>query len=305
MSVDLNAIFKNKAINGWPLFALIAIPISILVILEMINLDMSTGPAVSEMIGYSVRLAIPFIYIVVATSSLQILYPSVFSRWLLRNRKYVGLCFAVAMAWQGLYIFIISTFFREYYFENIYVLRDELEGTVGYIFLTFMILTSFQITRKKITQKQWKLIQQGGIYILWAYPFSVYWWNLYYYESPPLLHDYVFYWTGFIAFGLRIAAWGKQRLQAAEKANELSASAFSKTLGTVFLALGISASATGSYWQDPASVFLTSQQWSANLAVWFPFWPFEPFLPLATIGLGTLLLTSTRPHPRLTPMTSS
>ncbi|MFT4614079.1 MAG: DMSO/TMAO reductase YedYZ heme-binding membrane subunit [Bacteroidia bacterium] len=305
MSVALDSMFKNRAINGWPLFALIAIPISILVILEMMSLDMYTASAVSEMIGYSVRLAIPFIYIVVAASSLQTLYPSVFSRWLLRNRKYVGLCFAVAMAWQGLYIFIISTFFREYYFEKIYVLRDEIEGTVGYIFLSLMVLTSFQVTRKKITQKQWKLIQQGGIYILWAYPFSVYWWNLYYYEGPPLLHDYIFYWAGFIAFALRIAAWGKKRLRAAEKADERSASALSKTLGSMFVALGLFASATGSYWQDPASVFLTSQQWSADLAVWFPFWPFEPFLPLATIGLGALLLTWTRPHPGVVPITFS
>jgi DMSO/TMAO reductase YedYZ heme-binding membrane subunit len=305
MSVDLNAIFKSKAINGWPLFALIAIPISILVILEMMSLDMSTAPAVSEMIGYSVRLAIPFIYIVVAASSLQILYPSIFSKWLLRNRKYVGLCFAVAMAWQGLFIFIISTFFREYYFESIYVLRDEIEGSVGYIFLTGMILTSFQVTRKKITQKQWKLIQQGGMYVLWAYPFSVYWWNLYYYEGPPEMHDYILYWAGFIAFTLRIAAWGKKRIQAAEKSDETGASLMSKILGGAFVALGLVASATGSHWQDPASVFLTLPRWSADLAVWFPFWPFEPFLPLAIIGFGTLLFTLSRPHPQLIPVTSS
>ncbi|MFT5710344.1 MAG: DMSO/TMAO reductase YedYZ heme-binding membrane subunit [Halioglobus sp.] len=304
MGVNLNAIFRSKAINGWPLFALISVPISILVIVEMMSLDMSTGPAISEMIGYSVRLAIPFIYIVVAASSLQILYPSVFSKWLLRNRKYVGLCFAVAMAWQGLYIFIISTFFREYYFENIYVLRDEIEGSVGYIFLACMILTSFQVTRKKITQKQWKLIQQGGIYILWAYPFSVYWWNLYYYEGPPMLHDYIYYWAGFIAFALRIAAWGKQRLQAAEKADARSASVTVKTLGSTFVAVGLFASATGSHWQDSASTFLTSPQWSADLEVWFPFWPFEPFLPLAIIGFGTLLLTSPRSHPKGMPITS-
>lgn len=305
MSVDLNAIFRHKAINGWPLFTFIAVPISILVILEMMSLDMSTAPAVSEMIGYSVRLAIPFIYIVVAASALQVLYPSVFSKWLLRNRKYFGLCFAAAMAWQGLYIFIVSTFFRDYYFESIYVLRDELEGTVGYIFLSFMILTSFQVTRKKITQKQWKLIQQGGIYILWAYPFSVYWWNLYYYEAPPQLHDYIFYWAGFIAFALRIAAWGKKRLQAAEKADERSASVMLKALGSIFVALGLFGSATGSHWQDQASVFLSSPQWSTDLGVWFPFWPFEPFLPLAIIGLGTLLFTWTSPQTEVVPVTSS
>jgi len=38
-------------------------------------------------------------------------------------------------------------------------------------------------------------------------------------------------------------------------------------------------------------VVLLAPAWSANLELWLPFWPFEPFLPLFIIGLGTLLLT--------------
>ena len=293
MSMDFNLVLRNKAINGWPLFAIISLPISLFVILEMMAVDISTGAGISEMIGYSVRWAIPFIYIVVAASSLQVLFPSAFTKWLLRNRKYVGLCFAAAMAWQGLFIFIVSTFFREYYFENIYLLRDELEGTVGYIFLSFMILTSFQVARKRITQKQWKLIQQGGIYVLWAYPFSVYWWNLFYYEAPDLI-DYMFYWSGFLAFAVRIAAFGKKRLQATKSANEEGSSTLLKTIGGAMIVAGLVASATGLHWQNAVSSFLTSPQWSANLELWFPFWPFEPFIPLAIMGLGTVLFTNTQ-----------
>ena len=39
------------------------------------------------------------------------------------------------------------------------------------------------------------------------------------------------------------------------------------------------------------SGFLLAPAWSANLELWLPFWPFEPFLPLFIIGLGTLLFT--------------
>jgi hypothetical protein len=39
------------------------------------------------------------------------------------------------------------------------------------------------------------------------------------------------------------------------------------------------------------SGFLLTPAWSANLELWLPFWPLEPFLPLFIIGLGTLLLT--------------
>ncbi|MCS5650892.1 MAG: hypothetical protein NZ820_16355, partial [Dehalococcoidia bacterium] len=116
MSIDLKAILKNKAINKWRLFWLVSIPMSIVMVIAMMGADMSTGPGVSTMIQFSVRWAVPFIFLVVAISSVQILFPGPFPMWLLRNRKYIGMCFAVAMAWQGLFIFIMSNFFREYYF---------------------------------------------------------------------------------------------------------------------------------------------------------------------------------------------
>jgi DMSO/TMAO reductase YedYZ heme-binding membrane subunit len=216
MSIDLKAVLKSKAINGWRLFWLFSVPISLAIVIEMLGTDISTGPGVSTMIGYSVRFAVPFIFLVVAASSVQILFPGPFPMWWLRNRKYLGLCFAVAMAWQGTFILIMSVFFRDYYFEDIYLLRDELEGSIGYIFLPAMVVTSFHFGRKHLSSTQWKLLHRSAIYFLFAYPFSVYWWNLSYYENPQPI-DYVFYWSGFLAFTARIAAWGKKRRQAAKK----------------------------------------------------------------------------------------
>jgi DMSO/TMAO reductase YedYZ heme-binding membrane subunit len=276
------------------LFWLISVPICIVMIVASMGADLSTGPGVSEMISFSVRWAVPFIFLVIAISSLQILFPGPIPMWLLRNRKYIGMCFAVAMAWQGLFIFIMSTFFREYYFEDVYLLRDELEGSIGYIFLPAMVLTSFQFVRKHLSAKQWKLIHKTGLYFLFAYPFSVYWWNLYYYENPQLI-DYVFYWGGFLAFTLRIAAWGKKRLQATKKnAPEISAPPAFRILGGAIIAFGVFVAAFGLHWQEPVSTFLTTPKWSANLELWLPYWPFEPYLSLFIIGLGTTLVTKIR-----------
>ena len=293
MSVDIKALLKHKALNNWGLFCLVSIPISIVIYLEMLSADLSTGAGVSEMIAYSVRWAVPFIYLVVAASSARILFPGPFSNWWLRNRKYIGLCFAVAMAWQGLFIFIMSTVFRDYYIADVYYFRDELEGSIGYIFLTAMVLTSFQFARKRLDLKQWKLIQKGGIYFLWAYPFSVYWWNLYYYENPEAI-DYIFYWGGFIAFVMRIAAWGKKRKQASNPDDYTPL--LPLLLGWSLVAFGVSLSATGLYWQKAATTFLTIPALSSELEIWLPFWPLEPFISLFIIGFGVMLVTqSVRP----------
>ncbi len=294
MSIDLKAVLKNKAVNEWRLFWLISVPMSLVIVIEMLGADISTGPGVSTMIGYSVRFAVPFIFLVVAASSVQILFPGPFPMWWLRNRKYLGLCFAVAMAWQGTFILIMSVFFREYYFEEIYLLRDELEGSIGYIFLPAMVVTSFHFGRKYLSSTQWKLLHKSGIYFLFAYPFSVYWWNLSYYENPQPI-DYVFYWSGFLAFTARIAAWGKKRQQARKRNTPESSTPLAfKVLGGAIIAFGLFVSATGLHWQKPVTAFLTAPKWSADLVLWLPYWPFEPYLSLFIIGLGAMLFTKSR-----------
>ncbi|KZX58282.1 hypothetical protein A3709_02125 [Halioglobus sp. HI00S01] len=286
-------ILESKWINGWRLFALIAFPLTAVVILELTQTDVSGGAGVSEMIGFSVRLAVPFIFLAMAASAFQVLFPGPFGRWWLRNRRYIGLCFAVGMAWQGLFIFILSTVFRDYYLSEVYYFRDELEGTFGYLFLAGMIATSFQITRKRLSRGQWKFIHTGGTYVLWGYAFSVYWWNMYYYPDPQTL-DAVYYWAGFSAFALRIAAWGKIRL----KTSDAASSALARTAGWLLILGGLVMAATGRAWQDAVTTAFTTPAWSAQLELWLPFWPLEPYLSLLLMGLGTAILTHKAAQPR-------
>jgi DMSO/TMAO reductase YedYZ heme-binding membrane subunit len=290
MLTNLETRLRHKAINGWPLFLLFSIPISVAVLIKMLATDLSVGEGISSMIGYSVRFAIPFIFLAIGASSAYTLFPNLFTAWLARNRRYIGLCFAIAMFWQAVFIFTMTTFFRDFYFADVYYFRDELEGSVGYVFLTGMVITSFAFTRKKLSSQQWKYIQKGGVYFLWAYAFSVYWWNLYYYPNPETI-DSIFYWMGFTAFSLRIAAWGKKRNR---QNNKNSTPIALKAIGTAVVGFGLVASATGLLWQKSVTEFMTSAAWSAELELWLPFWPLEPFLPLLIIALGTWFYTHAR-----------
>ena len=215
MSDNLNELLKSKFINGWSLYWLVCVPMSLVIGSTMLRTDLSDGAAVSTMIELSVYCAVPLLYLAFAASSLQALFPSSFSRWLLHNRKIIGLCFATAMTWQLLFILWMVTVYTEYFMENVYVFSDEVEGVVGYVFVIAMVLTSFKFGRSRLSPKQWKLLHTYGIYWLWAYAWSVYWWQLFYYPDPIPI-DYVYYWAGFAAWGLRMGAWTRKRwLQAA------------------------------------------------------------------------------------------
>ena len=278
--------FKNRWINKWNLFFLISIPISAFMLIPLLSFDSITGEEISEMISFSVRWAVPFIYLVIAISSLQILFPNTFTRWLMVNRKYIGLIFAVAMAWQGLFIFIMSYFYHDYYFSEVYYFRDEIEGSIGYIFLMAMVLTSFKFGSKMVSPSQWRIIHKTGVYFLWAYPFSVYWWSISYYGNPPMI-DYIFYWLGFLAFLLRIIAWAKVKIQKEPNQNPNN-----RILGSSLIVLGLSMSILSLYWQAFLSNALTYFSWSSSFELWLPFWPFEPFLSLMIIALGVMIYTN-------------
>ncbi len=294
MSIELREILKYKAINEWGLFWLITGPISIVMLIAMMGAELHSGPAVSSMIQLSVRCAVPLLFVVFAASSIQILFPGTFGLWVSRNRKYLGLCFAAAMAWQGLFILWLVTFYRDYYVNEVYVLRDAIEGVVGYLFLAAMTVTSFMPVRKHMKSRNWKLLHKSAIYFLWAYAFSVYWWNLFYYGNPVLL-DYIYYWGGFLAWGLRASAWSKKRRKQAEKKAPLSdGQPVFTILGYAFIVLGLVAASFGASWQQPAEQYLTGHAFTRWPELYLPYWPFEPFLALFIIGLGAWIVVNSR-----------
>ena len=285
MPSNISDLLKRKPLNAWGLFWLITAPISVMMIIAMSIKDMSTAESVSSMIQLSVRSAVPWLYIAFAASSIMTLTPGHPSRWLLRNRKYFGLCFAATIAWQGLFILWLVIGHTDYYVTEVYVLRDVIEGIGGYLFLLAMTVTSFPSGRRLLKPKQWRMLHFSGIYFLWAYAFSTYWWSLFYYSNPVPL-DYLFYWAGFAAWVLRAAAWTKKRSKSSTWAVP---NLIAKVVGGLMIGGGLAAASMGSVWQAAAEAYLYGYALTQIPELYLPYWPFEPFLSLAVVLAGMML----------------
>ncbi|MBT5209560.1 MAG: hypothetical protein HOL99_09595, partial [Halieaceae bacterium] len=71
---------KSPLINGWPLFWWLAlVPAGFMVRASLLT-DLSSPDGISAMIQYSVRWAVPLIFLITATSAVARLFPSTVTR---------------------------------------------------------------------------------------------------------------------------------------------------------------------------------------------------------------------------------
>ena len=206
------SMMRHKAVNGWTLFSIVVVPMCLAALLAMTAVDLSSSLGVSSMIQFSVRLAVPWLFIAFCASSLVVIFPGEFSRWVLRNRRMFGLCFATGMAWQLFFIVWLVVGHFDYYMEEAYDYLSLLEQVPGYVLLIAMTITSFRFGRSQLSPKQWKILHTGGIYFIWFVVWTTYWFELFYYDDIQFI-DYLYYWAGFTAWALRMAAWTSKRMR--------------------------------------------------------------------------------------------
>jgi hypothetical protein len=173
------------------------------------NLSGPTG--VSEMIQMTVRCSVPLLYLAFAASAMKVLFPGKLTRWLLRNRRSIGLSYAAAMAWQLFFILWMWTGHWDYYTEEVYSLEDILFQVTGYLFIFAMTMTSFFPIRRRMNPLFWRVLHKTGIYFLWFTVADTYYYELTYYNDRQVI-DYIFATAGLLVYLMRVAAWGRVRL---------------------------------------------------------------------------------------------
>ena len=294
MKSTKQSLLSHRYINGWSLFGLIALSISVSVAIPLAQIDTTNPAHISGMIALSVRLAVPWLFVAFAASSLVILFPNKLSKWILRNRRMFGLCFATGMAWQLLFILWFVIGFFGYYMEEAYSYYDLSEQIPGYVILFAMTFTSFKFGRSMISGRAWRILHKGGIYFIWAVVWSTYWFELYYYDDIQPV-DYAYYWMGMAAWGVRIAAWSKKRRSSQKR----KAAAALDTSDQQFLPLALKRIVVGTLAGLGVFMIAYGNSWApmtlgllANIT--FGGWVelFVPFVPIAPLYVAALAASS-------------
>jgi hypothetical protein len=187
------------ALKSWRLFGVLALAISAVDALGLRHADFHSVRGTEFIVWYAVVCALPCLLVAFTASAVATLWPSRGTRWLLANRRYIGLAFAFGMSWHLVFVaYFLATF--GYHMRSIDLTLD----LIGLCFLLAMTLTSFRRFARRLSIANWRRLHRTGIYTLWFLP-AFFFLDDYLKDHDPLYLEILG--VLFAALALRVLAW--------------------------------------------------------------------------------------------------
>ncbi|AWM92534.1 hypothetical protein DJ564_17805 [Pseudomonas sp. 31-12] len=151
--------------HGWSLFGLLS-----LLVLSMTALILAFNPDLIEAtrtaIRATARTSFALFLAAFTASAFAVLVPSPLSKTLVRERRFIGLAFAFSHLVHAALIYTYGQLNPEFWPGRTTV--GNIPGSIGYLFIILMTLTSFKTTTRLIGRKAWKALHVSGMWVLAA-----------------------------------------------------------------------------------------------------------------------------------------
>jgi DMSO/TMAO reductase YedYZ heme-binding membrane subunit len=154
---------------------------------------------IRTLVRATARVSFLFFLPVYAASSARRLWPSSATRWMLANRRYLGVSFFVAHALHLDSIWMLSLLLGDSFSMDAQTLYG---GGLAYLFAFAMAATSSNRAAAKLGARRWGLLHRAGIHYIW-YIWAFTWLPTTF--ASPLYAVFSALTVG--AAGLRFAAW--------------------------------------------------------------------------------------------------
>jgi hypothetical protein len=96
-------------------------------------------------------------------SALERTWPGPVSRFLLLNRRYLGVSFAVSHLYHLIAILSLAALSSKPVANPVTVVA----GGLGFVFIAAMVATSFDRTAAYVGPRRWRLLHATGVYYIW------------------------------------------------------------------------------------------------------------------------------------------
>jgi hypothetical protein len=152
-------------INQWRIVFVVALLLTLTSVFNW-QLHHYSEDYVRAMISASARSSLLLFLLAFTASSLYRLLPSALTQWQLQNRRYLGLSFAFSHFIHLTFIIVLANAFPERMMRELDILVVVV-GSLGFLFLIAMTITSFAGPRHWLGERNWKILHLTGSYLLW------------------------------------------------------------------------------------------------------------------------------------------
>jgi len=132
-----------------------------------------TEEGVRHEIRWTGRVSFVLFCLAFAASGLHSMIKNSLSWWLLMNRKYFGISFAIIHLIHLCYVALLQYFFHPVFDQAATI--SLFGGGVAYGFTVAMLITSFDVFKQKLYRSSWKVLHSVGGYWIWFIFLSTYW----------------------------------------------------------------------------------------------------------------------------------
>ncbi len=160
--------------NGWPIvgWATLGVLAIVATILGVVGGDEA---GIRMVIRATARTSVVLFSLAFAASALRRRWANAATRWILRNRRQLGVSFAVSHLIHLVAIFALAGWTWTGFLANTPTLT-LVAGGLAYVFIALMTLTSFDRTAAWLGPRAWRKLHTTGSYAVWiifAQNFSV------------------------------------------------------------------------------------------------------------------------------------
>ncbi len=148
---------SQSAWHGWRLFAVLAVAVLCMTAL-VLALQAQPVEGLRSAIRATARSSFALFLAAFLASSLATLVPGPGTRALLRERRYLGLAFAFSHAVHALLILAYWKLFPETFWSGRSVAAN-IPGSIGYLFILLLTLTSFRTPARLLGPRAWKALR--------------------------------------------------------------------------------------------------------------------------------------------------
>ncbi|WP_425318015.1 hypothetical protein [Pseudomonas nitroreducens] len=160
----MNRPAENASLHGWRLFSLLSALVLLATALALWS-QPQWVEALRSAIRVTARTSFALFLATFLASSLMALLPSGFTRGLLRERRFLGLAFAFSHAVHAVLIILYVKFFPETFWHGRSAAAN-IPGSVGYVFIILLTLTSFPYAVRLLGARAWKLLHSTGTWVI-------------------------------------------------------------------------------------------------------------------------------------------